>query len=401
MFRTSKDMSNIKKAILIGYGTVGQGFYKALTARPIEGVELKAVVVKNKDKERDIAVQYDAMAAVESLNYDVIIEAIDDSEVAFTIAQKALINGKTVISASKKMLAKHLIELKELERTYSGTLLYEAAVAGGVPVLQTTDNYLANDTVHSVRGILNGTTNYILTQTFQKKINPTEALKQAQNAGFAESNPINDLNGSDARSKLILLVEKLWSIVLKEEDVLTFGIEHLNSDDVRYTREQNKEVRLIAQAIREGDEVFATVLPTWINLNDNLSAVRAEHNAIVFECECLGEIQLTGPGAGKGPTGKAIWNDLWQASQSNRYNQRRLHLQPLNTKGRKVAVYVRYSNEAIRSTLTFDKEKEVITNGEFKYLKGLIDVSELQKHKELLQLDKATVIVTGHSLEHH
>lgn len=388
-------MGKVKKAALIGYGTVGRGFYNALQARPIEGIALDAVVVKNKRKQRDIEVQYDALAIADDAEHTLIIEAIDDAEAAFQIARRALLKGKTVISASKKMLAKYLPELKDLELAFGGNLLYEAAVAGGVPVIQTTDTYLANDEVRAVRGILNGTTNYILTQAFQYRLDPAEALKRAQEAGFAESDPRNDVSGADARSKLILLVERLWGVVLREEEVLTYGIDFLNADDVRYSREQWKELRLVAQATREGEQVYASVLPTWVSAEDVLSTIRAEHNAVVFDAEYLGQITLTGAGAGSGPTGQAVWNDVWQAAQDVRYKRRPRAVEPARDAGVELEVYVRYRKDSLRNELPFTERLEGYISDGFSYLRGYLRASDLKSYKELLQRDKATVIATG------
>lgn len=388
-------MSRIKKAVLIGYGNVGRGFYQALQARHIDGITLDAVVVKNRNKQREIPVYFDALAAADSAHWEVVIEAIDDADVAFQIARRALLKGKTVISASKKMLAKYLPELKDLELAFGGTLLYEAAVAGGVPVLQTADQYLANDEVKQVRSILNGTTNYILTQTFQYRIDPAEALRRAQEAGFAESDPRNDVSGADARSKLILLIERLWGIVLREEEVLTFGIEYLNADDVRYSREQWKELRLVAQAERIGGEVYASVLPTWVSAEDTLSTIRAEHNAVVFDAERLGQITLTGAGAGSGPTGQAVWNDVWQAAQGVRYKRRSSSLQRAEDAGKEVEVYIRYRKDALRTELPFTERLEGYISDGFSFLRGFIRISDLKNYKEVLQRDRATVIATG------
>jgi homoserine dehydrogenase len=192
---------------LFGFGVVGKGLYDVLHSTPALQATVKKIAIKNTDKKRSIAAEHFTANAQDLLNdkdINVIVELIDDADAAFEIVKTALQNGKAVVSANKKMIAEHFEELLQLQEKYQTPFLYEASCCASMPIIRNLEEYYDNDLLQSLRGIINGSTNFILTKIFDEKLEFSAALLLAQQLGFAESNPKLDIGGFDAANKLAI-----------------------------------------------------------------------------------------------------------------------------------------------------------------------------------------------------
>src|ERR1043165_7432330 len=194
---------------VFGFGCVGQGLYHVLNETHGIKAEIKKICVKNRDKKRILDASiftYDKNEILNDPEIDVIVEMIDDAVASFEIVKQAVQNGKHVVTANKKMLAENLVEIYNLQQRYNRSILYEGSVCGSIPILRNLEEYYDNDLLTSIEGIFNGSTNYILTKVFEEKKSYLEALKQAQDLGFAESNPALDVKGFDPKFKLVIAI---------------------------------------------------------------------------------------------------------------------------------------------------------------------------------------------------
>src|ERR1700749_2623768 len=219
---------------LFGFGVVGEGLYKALQQTPSLKASIKKVCIKNPGKKRNAPDSLFTTDKDELLNdpeINVIVEVINESEPAFEIVSTALKNGKDVVSASKKMIAEHLPELLGLQKTTDRSFLYEAAACASIPVIRNLEEYYDNDLLHSIKAIVNGSTNFILTKMFEEKLDFQEALLLAQQLGFAESDPSLDVEGWDAANKWTFLLTHAYGIVVGTQDLVFNGIQHVQGGD--------------------------------------------------------------------------------------------------------------------------------------------------------------------------
>src|SRR5687768_12322091 len=224
---------------LFGFGCVGQGLYHVLHETHGIKAEIKKICVKNKNKARPIAEHFFTFQKEEILNdpeIDIVVELIDDANAAFEIVKTALQHGKAVVTANKKMLAEHLEEIYDLQKKHGKPVLYEGSVCGSIPILRNLEEYYDNDLIQHIEGIFNGSTNYILTKVFEEKKSYESALKQAQELGFAESDPMLDVKGYDAKYKLVIAITHTFGVFVKPEDVINIGIDKISDLDLKYAR---------------------------------------------------------------------------------------------------------------------------------------------------------------------
>ncbi len=302
----------MKKIGLFGFGCVAQGFYEALTQQDIDA-EVVKIGIKDASKPRGISPEYfttDPGEILDDPEIDVIIELIDDSEAAKEIVFESLKKGIPTISANKKMIAENLESLVTLQNIHGTTFLYEGAVAGAIPILQNLRNYLTQQPVEEVRGILNGSTNFILTKMKQEGISYDAALQQAQRLGFAETNPELDVKGYDAVYKTVIIAYHTYGAILKPEQVYREGIDQLSSYLQQQGRKEYAKVKLVASIGQEESVVKASVRPLVLEVNDPLYAVDYENNAIQINGSFSGPQLIVGKGAGSLPTGYAVLGDL-------------------------------------------------------------------------------------------
>jgi homoserine dehydrogenase len=272
---------------LFGFGVVGEGLYKVMHQTPSLNASIKRICIKHPGKKRNAPEELFTTEKDELLNdpdINVIVEVIDDSEAAFQIVSKAIRNGKAVVSASKKMLAEHLPEILEMQQTTGEPFLYEAAACASIPVIRNLEEYYDNDLLHSMRAIVNGSTNFILTKMFEEKLDFKQALILAQQLGFAESNPTLDVEGYDAVNKWTLLLAHAYGILDSPNNIVFTGIQNIQSGDAMVAKEKNYHIKLVAQAQKLlNGKVAAFVLPQFVRNDDHLAFVRNEYNGVVIE----------------------------------------------------------------------------------------------------------------------
>src|SRR5580693_2306399 len=221
---------------LFGFGVVGQGLHDIIRTKNLN-IEIVKICITDGSKERSLPSHLFTTDRDELLNnpeINTIVELINETEAAFEIVSRALSSGKNVVSASKKMIALHLDELIELQQKHGTSLLYEGAVCGSIPIIRNLEEYYDNELLHSISGIFNGSSNYILSKGFLENMNYDTALKQAQDLGFAETDPTSDVGGFDAKYKLVIAAAHAYGVVVKPEEVFNLGIQSLSAYDIQY-----------------------------------------------------------------------------------------------------------------------------------------------------------------------
>ncbi len=314
---------------IAGFGTVGGGVLSILRkhAGDIEArlgarIVVRKIALRDPVKERPVDVDRRLITTrLEDLLTDpeiaVVVELIGGVEQAFDLVRGALERGKHVVTANKAVLAARGEDLFRLAREKGVDVYYEAAVCGGVPIIRTLREALASDRINSLHGIVNGTTNFILTAMAEKGEPIAAALEEAQRLGYAEADPTLDVSGGDAAQKLCVLAQLAFGARLRPPDVLTEGIMGLSPEDFRWGREFGYALKLLAIARRcgpgngaGGDQIEARVHPAFIPAGSLLAGVRGAMNAVVLSSEALGPTMLYGQGAGAMPTGSAVVSDI-------------------------------------------------------------------------------------------
>jgi homoserine dehydrogenase len=230
-----------------------------------------------------------------------------------------------VVSANKKVIAENLPELIRLQQKHGGVLLYEASVCGSIPVLRTLEAYYGSESLVEVRGILNGSSNYILSKLHAERGSYQSALEQAQKLGFAEADPALDVEGIDALHKLCILAAHAYGVLVHPDEVLHFGINHISAEAIELAASFGCRVKLVGSLSAVGtSQVVLQVLPTWTPETDALYAVDAEFNGLEIEARFAGQQFLKGRGAGSHPTGSAVWADITSAERGYRYTYPKL-----------------------------------------------------------------------------
>ncbi|CAG1020539.1 partial homoserine dehydrogenase, partial [Methylococcales bacterium] len=314
---------------LFGFGVVGEGLYKVLSQTQSLNANIKKVCIKHPDKKRSapqelFTVYPEILLSDSSIN--VIVELIDDADAAFDITKKALKAGKAVVSANKKMIAEHLPELLQLQQEYKTPLLYEAACCASIPVIRNLEEYYDNDLLQSISGIVNGSTNYILTKVFENKLSFHDALLEAQYEGFAESNPALDVEGIDAVNKLSIILAHAYGIVAAPSQLTYSGIQNLDPYDAVYAGEKGYEIKLVAQAKKlPANKVAAFVLPQFVKKDSLLHRVKNEYNGVVIESGLAEEQFFYGKGAGSFPTASAVLSDISALRYGYAYEYKKLY----------------------------------------------------------------------------
>jgi homoserine dehydrogenase len=386
---------------LFGFGCVGQGLYHVLNNSKGFKADIVKIAVKNKSKERPLDAgifTYDKLEILDNPEINVIVELIDDADEAFKIVSYALSKGKNVVTANKKMVAQHLEELYELQHKHNVSLLYEASSCGSIPIIRTLEEYFDNEQIEKVSGIFNGTTNYILTKTISEKLSYEEALKQAQEKGFAESDPTNDVEGFDAKFKAIIIALHAFGVIAKPEDVLNIGITTLSHFDINYASEKNYKIKLVPTVKRiTQNEVSIFVLPKFVPITNHLYTVDNEFNGVIVDGEFSGEQFLKGRGAGGHPTGAAVLSDISALSYDYRYEYKKQKQNPdlKFTNEAIVKIYLRYNSAEDVKKFKFESILEQYTGGEYHYVVGTIHLNELIKNKAYLLQNKLFVGIVG------
>ncbi|MFE6166659.1 homoserine dehydrogenase [Viridibacillus arvi] len=313
-------MAAVKVAIL-GFGTVGQGIYHIINEKREQfketlgvDIEIAKILVRDVTKPRSNAPQdlitdnFEEILAIPDLQ--VVFEAIVGEEPAFKYSARAIENGCNVITANKVMFSKHGLVLQEKAKQYGVQVGYEATTAGGVPVIKTMQNILRVNDVHHIQGILNGTSNYILTQMRSEGLAFDDVLKDAQNLGYAEADPYNDISGQDAFRKLMILSALAFGKQPRWEDVDVIGITEITSEQVEEASAKGLRYRHVADVqLGEDGELIAKVGPELVGPEHPLYSIEGVNNAVALDTNYIGTLTLVGPGAGMFPTASVMVED--------------------------------------------------------------------------------------------
>lgn len=376
-------MKNKLNIGLIGFGCVGEGLYEVLERSQLLDAEIKRIVVKDRNKERSLPqdqFEYDIYAVINDPEINVVIELIDDAQVAYTIAKESFKKGKSVVSANKKLIAEHLQDLIESAREAEVSFLYEAAVAGSIPIIRNLEEYYNNDSLTSVKGILNGTSNYILSRT-NEGVSYDQALIDAQKKGFAESDPTLDVYGFDAKYKTTLLVKHAFGLTVSPDEILNIGVTNINTGTTNYGNNQGWNIKLVGRIEKIGDQLISFVAPHFVAPGSPLYNVQDEFNAVTVKGLFADEQQFYGKGAGAYPTASAVLSDISALQYSYQYEYKKE--KQLAVKGLTNNFYLRVFIGAEESE-TLDKiqlirNDEVFISENFSYRIGWLEFSELQK----------------------
>jgi len=310
---------------IIGVGTVGTSVCQILecnkdiiTARA--GIEIRPVsgVVHNLAKKRDVSIKLtdNVDDILEDESIDIVVELMGGIDEAYDVVKKALEKGKAVVTANKALLAYHRYDLQD----FAGDTAFEfeAAVAGGIPIINALREGLSANHIESIRGIMNGTCNYMLTRMINDGVEYDVILKEAQELGYAEADPTFDVGGFDAAHKLLILASIAYGIDAKPEDILIEGIQNINSDDIEFAKEFDYSLKLLAIAKKTDDEVELRVHPVLIPNSEMISKVDGVMNGISVIGDKVGETMYYGPGAGGDATASAVIANIVDIARSGK-----------------------------------------------------------------------------------
>ncbi len=386
---------------LFGYGLVGQGLYKVLQEVQTADATIKSICVKNQEKPRNLPAGHFTFSPDDLLNdpdINLIVELIDDSEAAYSIVRQALLKGKSVVSGNKKMLACHLDELIGIQKETGSALLYDASACGSIPVIRNLEEYYDNDLLQSITGILNGSSNFILTRIFQQSQDYGEALKHAQELGFAEKNPVFDVDGFDSMYKLIILGLHGFGTLVDPSEVFHYGISRISAYDIRYAREKGKKIKLVGQVSKANGSRFTMfVLPKFVAPDEYIYNVEDEYNGVIIQGQFYDRQFMFGKGAGAFPTGSAVLSDITARKHNYRYEYKKLNFftPPLFTREVIIEIYLRYHDLVDLSHFDFEAISEKYTSQDYGFVVGRIRLENLSKLKNLIRKLDIFIAWTG------
>lgn len=323
-------MPTIRAAIL-GFGTVGEGIYRILNERKTEieqqtgyTVEIVSILVRDTAKERIVTPGVQITDEIRDVfaqpQLDVIFEAIVGEEPAYSYLSEAISKGYDVITANKSMFAVHGPALLEQAEGAGVEIGFEATTAGGVPIIRTVKNLITGDRIQKIQGILNGTSNFILTKMRQNEVSFVEALEEAQTLGYAEADPTDDVGGMDAFRKLMILSKLAFGKQPDWAEITVKGIDNITLEEVLEANRNGLRYRHIAEiSIDEKGQLSGSVGPMLIGANHPFYGIDGVDNSIILDTAYLGALTLTGPGAGMYPTGSAMVNDLLHRIQTRQH----------------------------------------------------------------------------------
>lgn len=393
-------MSKTLKIGLFGFGVVGQGLHDIIRNQNLD-VEVIKIAIKNADKKRSLDAKLFTTSHEEILNnpeINTIVELIDDAEAAFNIAKTALSNGKNVVSANKKMIAIHLEELVKLQAQYGTSLLYEGAVCGSIPIIRNLEEYYDNELLHAISGIFNGSSNYILSKIFNEGLAYDTALKQAQDLGFAETNPILDVGGYDAKYKLTIATAHAYGLFINPEHILNIGIQNISDADIQYAKEKNIKIKLVPTARKiSTKQIISYVLPKFVKPDDFLYNVENEYNGVTVQAAFADKQFFFGKGAGGHPTGAAVLSDIAALRYDYRYEYKKHHQQNglIHTDKVSLEVYIRYAHEYTIEKLQVENISERFARNDYKYVMGSVSLKNLMANRDLLLNKDVFIAQTG------
>lgn len=334
------------KVAILGFGTVGSGVFEIMRSNPDgiarragEEIEVKYVLDLRDfpgDPVEEVLV-HDFSEVVNDPEVGVVIEVMGGVEPAYSYVKEALLKGKSVCTSNKELVAKHGAELLEIAKQKKENFLFEASVGGGIPIIRPLNQSLTADEIQEVTGILNGTTNYILTKMRDEGADFDEVLADAQAKGYAERNPSADVDGFDAGRKIAILTSLAYGMQVDYEDIYTEGITRITKADIAYAKAAGLNIKLFGTSKTVEGKVYAMVAPRMIGKEHPLYTVDDVFNAILVRGNFLGDVMFYGKGAGKLPTASAVVSDVVDAVKHQGtnvmtiWNSRKLELADLST----------------------------------------------------------------------
>lgn len=313
---------------LLGLGNIGTGTYKTLEMNREEiekntslDLHITKILEKDFERERDITVTADQFTQnpddiFNDSNIDIVIELLGGIEPATTFMLEAMKHGKSVVTANKAAVANSYDKLLQAAEENNVMFLYEASVGGGIPILNALTTVLRANRYEEVMGILNGTTNYIMTQMTENGSSYDDVLKDAQKKGFAEADPTADVEGIDCANKLSILMALTFGNYVHPDDIPTTGISQITKEDIDKAAAKGCKIKLIAQAKREGNAIEYSVKPMELPISHPLATVNNEFNAIFVRGNAVDDLMFYGKGAGPLPTGSAVMGDVIQIAET-------------------------------------------------------------------------------------
>lgn len=307
---------------LLGFGTVGQGVKKIISEKGKDlnnnsniDLEIVKVAVRNLDGKREVAIDSEKLTddPLEVINHpeiDIVIEVMGGVEDTFKLLEKAIKNKKHIVTANKAVVSKYFEELHNLAKENNVSLLYEASVGGGIPVIKPVYEMVDFNNISNIKGILNGTSNYILSKMSQEGLDYGEVLKEAQDLGYAEADPYDDVEGVDALRKLRIISSIAYRQPVKEEDIIRLGMSNISKTDIEVLKSMGYIIKLIAESWIEDDIIKAIVQPMAFDHHSYFSTVNDAFNSVTVKGDMVGELKFYGAGAGMLPTAYAVLKDV-------------------------------------------------------------------------------------------
>ncbi len=374
-------MSNKLKIGLFGFGCVGSGLYEVLNQSNLLNASIEKIVVKDRDKHRSLAkdrFSFEKETVLDDSAINLVVELIDDAEAAFEIVTEAFRRGKNVVSANKKLIAEHLDELLALSEECGVSFLYEAAVCGSIPVIRNLEEYYNNDSLASIKGICNGTSNYVLTRLNNELKSFDEVLADAQAIGFAESDPTLDIDGFDSKYKLQILLLHTFGLKTVPQNVLNIGVRHVKAEDILFAKEKGLRLKLISYAKKVEDEIVAFAAPMFVKDDSFAFEVNNEFNAVEIEGLFADKQVFVGKGAGSFPTASAVLSDVSALQYNYKYEYRKLGSNSSSLADDFVfKVFVSSKNAESLSLINFIQVEEEFSSSNYSYKVGLIKSSSI------------------------
>jgi homoserine dehydrogenase len=386
---------------LFGYGCVGQGLHDVLNSSNSFKADIVRICVKDPSKKRRIPMSnftFNKSDILDDQSINLVVELIDDAEAAFEIVKTAMINGKNVVTANKKMVAIHFKELVELQEKYNVSLLYEASACASIPIIRNLEEYYDNELLYSLRGIFNASSNYILSKMHNEGIGYSVALKEAQEKGFAETDPTLDVEGWDAKYKLCIITSHAYGLFLDTDEVFHYGISTISAFDIRFAKEKGFKIKLVPYVGKTNENTITSyVLPQFISPDKYLYGVDNEYNGVIAEAAFADKQFFYGKGAGGHPTGCAVLSDISANSYGYRYEYKK-HQQgaALNySRDIKLEIYLRYKDEKDRDLFELEEVSEYFCNNEFKYVIGVVNLKRIYELKDHLRSMDVFIVKTA------
>ena len=381
---------------VFGFGCVGQGLYHVLHETKGIKANIKKICIQDITKERKIDSSFFTDQKSDLLDdpeIDIIVELINDSEAAYEITKEALLKGKSVVSANKKMIANNLKELISIQTNERQSFLYEGSCCASIPIIRNLEEYYDNDLLKGVEGIFNGTSNFILSKIFDENWSFEQALKYAQDLGFAETDPTSDIEGFDSKFKLCIILLHSFGLFVDPADVFNFGISRLNDFDINYAKKNSLRIKLVAKCFKEGDKISAYCLPQFVSKDHKLFNVKNEYNGVVLESAFSESQVFIGKGAGSNPTGSAVLSDIAALRYNYQYEYRKISQnENLSLEENiSVKVYVRYPSSHNIDKSLFTNITEEHRSEHYSYLIGEAILSNVV-HSGVLEMNEVMVV---------